>query len=258
MSRLPPLSPVLSCRDPIQPRRNGAVASPGVQVLVFKSCCSSSSGNRLPPSGVMLHGTFPNRRARCATGRFTSARLLHESVCPVARKSDDPRPDHLRACSIRSLPSSRMNMFRMVLKRMRVRFRRLCGHSAAQFSQLSRAIRTGFWNLLSGTLSFRKPRPRSRQPGGSIPLNQYYAVNVVVPGRYSKRFFCDPTGLYRGERRNVRARGTPPRSARGRPWGARPAACASRSTSSLWCWPISRTSVPPSASRPAAWRTIRR
>lgn len=76
-----------------------------------------------------------------------------------------------------------------------------------------------------------KARPQSRKLGGSITPDHYYERNVVVPVRYSKRFFYVPMGLYRGRSRNARARGTPLRSARGGPWGARSAASASRVTS---------------------------
>ena len=54
----------------------------------------------------------------------------------------------------------------------------------------------------------------TRNGYGANP-DRCYGRNVVVPGGYSKRFFCVPIGLYRGNLRPATARRMPARSALG-------------------------------------------
>ena len=57
--------------------------------------------------------------------------------------------------------------------------------------------------------------------------------NVVVPRGYSKRFFCVPIGLYRGNLRPATALGIPARSALGGPAGMSPVRVIKASISPL-------------------------
>lgn len=208
-----------------------------------------------------------SRRSECfealdvALCRVQQGRVPQSPASPMPARLDqinqpafiNPQAHLLRKVARSREPAlSRMNVFRMGSQAYEIALSSALRSIGSAALSASRAMETSFWNLLLGTLSFRKLRPQSRQSRGPITPDQYYERNVVVPGGYSKRFFCVPIGLYRGKCRNARARGTPPRSARGGPCGTRPAACASRVTSSLWCWPISRISVPPGASRLAA------
>src|SRR6266702_6262484 len=84
--------------------------------------------------------------------------------------------------------------------------------SRAAQPRLLRSNGPAFWNLSIGGLSFRGPWS---PPVTVTGPNRCYGWNVVGPGRYSKRFFCVPIGLYRGNLRPDTARGMPARSALG-------------------------------------------
>ena len=99
-------------------------------------------------------------------------------------------------------------------------FRSLCGRE--RHSQRLRSNDPAFWNLLSAGSRLR-PLVSTRLPAGPATLDRCCGRNVVVPGGYSKRFFCVPIGLYRGILRAPTARKMPARSALGGLWGVNPA-----------------------------------
>jgi len=128
-------------------------------------------------------------------------------------------------------------------------FRSLCGRE--RHSKRLRSNDHAFWNLLSAG-SRSRPLVFHRIPAGPATLNRRCGRNVVVPGRYSKRFFCVPIGLYRGILRAPTARKIPARSALGGLWGVNPASVIKASISRAWPCPASTTSAAPPASSRAA------
>jgi hypothetical protein len=139
-------------------------------------------------------------------------------------------------------------------------FRSLCGRE--QRSSLSHRAQSGpgFWNLSlgAGSLISRELWHPPVASTGPATLDRRCATNVVVPGGYSKRFFCVPMGLYRGKNRPVTARRMPARSDFGGPAGVTPAAASNPWTSPLWPCPTSMTRAPPGASSREACGAIRR
>src|SRR5712671_2123404 len=87
---------------------------------------------------------------------------------------------------------------------------------------------------------------------GQRPWTDVCARNVVSPGGYSKRFFCVPIGLYRGNWRPPTARRMPARSALGGPGGVNPEAVIKASIWSAWSCPASTTRTAPGARTQAA------
>ena len=78
--------------------------------------------------------------------------------------------------------------------------------------------------------------------GQPATLDRCCGRKLVVPGGNSKRFFCVPIGLYRGNLRAPTALGMPARSALGGRWGVSPAAVIKASIWAAWPWPASTTS----------------
>ena len=101
-------------------------------------------------------------------------------------------------------------------------FRSLCGreqHSSGYCAQLD--LRFGTFH--SAGSRFENSGPHPILPMGAATLDRCCERNVVAPGRYSKRFFCVPIGLYLGILRPATALRMPARSALGAPVDVNPA-----------------------------------
>ena len=136
-------------------------------------------------------------------------------------------------------------------------FRSLCGreqHSSSYCAQFD--LRFGTFH--SAGSRFENSGLHPLLPTGPATLDRCCGRNVVVPGEYSKGFFCVPIGLYLGILRKARARGMPARSAFGGLLSFNPTAAISPRTSPFWPWPTSTTRVPPGASSRIASGAIAR
>ena len=112
---------------------------------------------------------------------------------------------------------------------------------------------TCFWNLSLGGLSFRELWPHPHRLTGPATLDRCCGRNVVVPGEYSKGFFCVPKGLYRAILWPATALGMPARSALGAVAGVNPAVVIRAWIWRLWPSPASTIKAASGARMPAAW-----
>jgi hypothetical protein len=131
-------------------------------------------------------------------------------------------------------------------------FRSLCGREQHSSSYCAR-LDLRFGTFHSAGSRFENSGLHPLLPTGPATLDRCCGRNVVVPGEYSKGFFCVPIGLYRGILRPATALCMPARSVFGGAAGVIPAAPIKFSISPLWPSPASTTRAAPGARRQAAW-----